>query len=376
MKYFLLVLRIAIGILFIYSGILKANDPMGLVYKMDEFFDALNMNFMMQMSYGFSIFMIALEIICGVAVLIGFSFRLFATIMLLLNIFFLFITAYALFSGKVKECGCFGTCVKISNNATFAKDIVLTLVSLILFIYRNRVAGMFAKGINATIVAIAIIFASSMEWYTLTHLPIYDCMGYKVGNNLWQKMQPGSDYKPPVIQSIFVYEKDGVKKEFTMDNYPWQDSTWKFVERKDKTISEATGEPENHDFVLTDTAGTDQTQQILTAKGYTIFWFLRDLNKAHMDNLDKLRKLAAKAATLHIPFYVLCSANAENGKAFLRANNLGNLPYYTLDGTASRTAMRTDPGLMLLRDGIVQGKWAYTAYPADMTLNGDKLDIK
>ncbi len=108
-----------------------------------------------------------------------------------------------------------------------------------------------------------------------------------------------------------------------MENYPWQDSTWKFVDRKDKVISEATGEPEIHDFCfsLPTPQDTDQTQQLLNAKGYTFFWFLRDLNKAHMDNMDKLRNLAAKAATLHIPFYILCSANIKDGKAFMNGQN-------------------------------------------------------
>jgi len=213
MKYFLLVLRIAIGVLFIYSGILKANDPMGLVYKMDEFFDALNLPFMVQMSFVFSVFMIVFEIVCGVAVLIGFHFRLFALLLLLLNIFFTFLTGYALFTGKVKECGCFGTCVKISSEATFYKDIALTIVSIILFMYRHRVPGIFHRHVNTAVFLFSIVFASGVEWWALRHLPFHDCMPYKVGYNLWQRMHPGSDYKPPVVQSIFIYEKNGVKKE-------------------------------------------------------------------------------------------------------------------------------------------------------------------
>jgi uncharacterized membrane protein YphA (DoxX/SURF4 family) len=375
MKYFLLFLRIAIGLLFIYSGILKANDPMGLVYKMDEFFDALSMPFMVHMSFVFSIFMIALEIVCGVAVLIGFSFNFFAAILLLLNLFFLFITGYALFTGKVKECGCFGTCVKISNTATFYKDIALSAVSVILFVYRKQVHDMFPKMVNVTIFVLSIVFALGAEWYTLKHLPYHDCMPYKAGYNLWKRMQPGSDYKPPVVESIFIYEKDGVKKEFTMDNYPWQDSTWKFVDRKDKIISEAMGEPEIHDFILNDSARADRTEEILTAKGYTFLWFIRNLDQPHLDNMDKLANIASKATGMNIHFYIL-SASYDSSKAILSRYNMGHIQIFTLDGTASRTAMRTNPGLMLLKDGVVQGKWSYADYPADIVLNGDKLDIK
>jgi len=375
MKYVILILRIAIGLLFIYSGVLKANDPMGLVYKMNEFFDALNMSFMVDLSFVFSIFMIWLEIVCGVAVLIGFRYRLFSTIMLLLNVFFLFITAFALFSGKVKECGCFGTCVKISNEATFGKDIVLTLVSIIIWIYRNRVTDMFPKKANAAIFAVFALLAAGGEWYTLTHGPVYDCMAFKTGNNLYQKTQPGPDYQEAKYESIMIYEKDGVKKEFTLQNYPWEDTTWKFVDRKDKLIKPASGEAEVHDFILNDTNHQDQTQAILTAKGYTFMWFIRDLDHPHLNNMDKLRSIAMKAAELHIPFYVL-SANRDSSKAILARYNIPPQVILTLDGTASRTAMRTNPGLMLLKDGIIMGKWSYADYPANVSMSGDKLETK
>ena len=145
MKYFLGFLRIVVGVLFIFSGVVKANDPMGLVYKMDEFFQALNMTFMSHWSFEFSLAMIAFEIVCGVAVLLGYSFRFFATLLVLLNFLFLFITGYALVTGKVKECGCFGACINLSNTATFYKDIALTVMALILFVYRNGVSGLFTR---------------------------------------------------------------------------------------------------------------------------------------------------------------------------------------------------------------------------------------
>lgn len=376
MKYFLWLLRIVVGVLFIFSGIVKANDPMGLVYKMDEFFQALDMTFMSHMSFAFSLFMIAFEIICGVAVLLGYSFRFFSLMLVLLNVFFLFITGYALYTGKVKECGCFGACIKISSQATFNKDIVLTVLSLILFYYRNRVTGLFNRHLNTALMILATVFSAGVQWWNLEHLPYVDCMPYKPGNKLLEKMQPGPDYKQAVITSIFVYEKGGQKKEFTADNYPWQDSTWKFVERKDKIISEASGEPEIHDFILLDTNKNDVTQQILTAKGYVFFWFVREFDKADLANLDRLKKLADKAAAMHVPFYALCSADRESSLAFLSQHGLTNMTLLSLDYTASKTAMRSNPGLMLLNTGVVDKKWSYRDYPSDMSLSGDKLETK
>jgi len=375
MKYFLWALRIIVGVLFIFSGVVKANDPMGLVYKMDEFFEVLNMSFMLQWSFVFSVVMIAFEILCGVAVLLGYAFRTFATLLLLLNIFFTFLTGYALFTGKVKECGCFGACIKISSEATFYKDIVLLVMSLVLFLYRNRIQGLLHRHVNTAIIILAIIFAAGIQWWDLEHLPFHDCMPYKVGYNLWQKMQPGADYKPAVITSVFIYEKNGQKKEFTTDNYPWQDTTWKFVDRKDKVISEAVGEPEVHDFILTDSSSTDRTHEILTGKGYTFFWFVRELDKAHTDNMDKLSHLIDNANALHIPFYLLGSPDKDSVKVFIRKWNL-NAPFLSLDYTASKTAMRSNPGLMLLNDGNVVNKWSYRDYPMEMTLTNGKLDTK
>lgn len=375
MKYFLWTLRIIIGLIFIFSGVVKANDPMGLVYKMDEFFDVLHMSFMIPWSFVFSIAMIAFEIICGMAVLLGYAFNIFATLLLLLNIFFTFLTGYALYSGKVKECGCFGACIKISSEATFYKDVVFLVMSLVLFFYRKHISGLFNRHANTAIMILTFAIAMGIQWWDLEHLPYHDCLPYKVGFNLWERMQPGKDYKPAVIESVFIYEKDGQKKEFSIKNYPWQDSTWKFVDRKDKVISEASGEPEIHDFVLTDSDKNDQTQAILTAKGYTLFWFVRDSSKADMANVDKLRHLVAKAAELHIPFYALCSDNRETAQTFLNNWKI-SLPILTLDGTASKTAMRSNPGLMLLSDGVVVNKWSYRDYPSEMGLYNGKMDLK
>ncbi len=389
MKYFLWLLRIILGVLFIFSGLVKANDPMGLVYKMDEFFEVMQsslkesnwntladfMGFMSHYSFEFSVTMIAFEIVCGVAVLAGYAFRLFSILLLLLNIFFTFLTGYALYSGKIKECGCFGACIPLSPEATFYKDVVLTIMSVIVWLYRSRITSIFSRHISTSVFILSVVFASAVQWWALEHLPFVDCIGYKPGNNILQKMQPGPDFKPAVIESIFIYEKNGEKKEFTMDNYPWQDSTWKFVDRKDKIVKEATGEPEIHDFILNDSNNTDQTQAILSAKGYTLFWMVREQKKAHMDNVDKLRKLVGKAAELHIPFYALSSSNYEEANEFLFKWDI-KLPPYALDGTASKTAMRSNPGLMLLKDGVVVKKWSYRDYPSDMTMNNGVLEMK
>jgi uncharacterized membrane protein YphA (DoxX/SURF4 family) len=377
MKYVIWALRIIIGVLFIFSGVVKANDPLGLAYKMNEFFEVWGWNFMVKYSLGLSVTMIAFEIACGVAMLVGNAFRLWVTLLLLLNIFFTFLTAYALFSGKIKECGCFGDCIKISPANTFYKDIVLTVMAFVLYIFRYRVFPLFNKAaINFSIVLASLLFAFGIQWWTLHHLPVHDCLAYKPGNNILEKTQPAPNATEPVYETIFVYEKNGIKKEFTAENYPWQDTTWKFVSSNSKLIKEGTGQPEIHDFVLTDDQEADVTEQVLKTKGYMFLWFLREPSTADTKHMDRLHALIDKAKAMHIPFYVLCSAGRDICKTYQEAWNLKDVPFYILDVTVSKTAIRTNPGLMLLKDGTVVDKWSYLDYPKDIVMDNGKLETK
>lgn len=364
MKVILWILRVAVGLLFIFSGVVKANDPLGLTYKMNEFFEVWGMSFMLNYSLALSVLMIAFEITCGVAMIVGNAFRLYVTLLLLLNIFFTFLTGYALYSGKIKECGCFGDCIKISNTATFYKDVALTAAVLFLYIFRYRVFPIFNKSaINAAIVGVAALFAFGAQWWVLHHLPVHDCLPYRAGNNIWEKMQPAPDAKPAVFATTFVYEKNGVKQEFTSENYPWKDPSWKFVSSKSVEITPATGLSEIHDFVLTDSNDADVTQMVLTTKGYVFIWFLREPEKAHKDNMDVLRGIMDKAKANKIPFYVACSAGRDMCRTYQEAWNMKDIPFLTIDVTVNKTVMRTNPGLMLLKDGVVMNKWSYLDYP-------------
>lgn len=383
MKYLIWLFRIALGGLFIFSGVVKANDPMGLTYKMNEIFEIWGMSGLAHYSEALSIGMIAFEIIGGVAVIVGNSFRLFITLMLMLNIFYTFLTYYAWTSGKVKECGCFGDCIKLSNSATFYKDVALTAVNLFLWIFRYRVFPIFKDGkYNAIIVWVAAAFAFGSQWYTLHFLPVHDCLPYRPGNSIWEKMQPGPEAKSAVYKTILTYEKNGVKKDFTEAEFNaqkvWEDPAWKYDTTINILISEATGQPEiPRDFAITDLTGADKTQEILTAKGYTFLWFVREPDKDEVKkNMDRLKNIITKAGTMNVKFYVLCSAGADLCKTYQEVWGMKDVSFFTLDGTVSKTAIRTNPGLMLLSDGVVQGKWSYMNYPKDIVLDNGKLNCK
>jgi uncharacterized membrane protein YphA (DoxX/SURF4 family) len=373
MKAFLWILRIVVGGLFIFSGLVKANDPYGLSYKMDEFFEVWNWHGFRSYSLVLSVLMIGFEIIAGVALLLGFAQRFFAPLLLALITFFTFLTAYVLFSGKIKECGCFGDCIKISNWETFWKDVALLVMAIVLYAFRNRIKPLLRPSFGTALLILTVFFSFGVQVWAIEHLPYYDCLPYKRGVNLYQGTQlpPGST--PDVYETMLVYEKDGVKKEFTQDNFPWEDSTWVFVDSKSKLVKEGTGLPAIKDFGLYDTEGADHTQEVLQTPGYTFLWFIRDTRMARSDNLDKVRKLATEARAAGIPVYALSSANREEAAAYRQAKNLEVFDWLTVDATASKTAMRSNPGLMLLKDGVVLQKWSYRDYPQGLKLESGKL---
>ncbi len=375
MKYLLWLIRIIVGCLFIFSGLVKANDPLGLSYKMNEFFEVWHFYWAMPYSLALSVMMIGFEIIAGIGVLLGAAFRVFSFLLLLLTSFFTFLTAYVYLTDKIKECGCFGDCIKISNAETFWKDVALLFLVIILFVFRKRVQPLLKGYPTVAIMILTTFFAFGIQWYALEHLPFYDCLPYKIGVSIPEKMKIPEGAIPDQYETVMIYEKDGVQKEFTMQNYPWEDSTWKFVDRKDKLIKKGNAEAAIKDFSISGFDGTDYTEQVLNTPGYTFLLFVKDPAKARKDNTDKLRSLMVQANQLNIPFYVLSSASEEATNNFKENRKLFAAEYTVIDGTASKTAMRANPGLMLLEEGTIRGKWSFRDFPDSIRLDGSKLQI-
>src|ERR1700722_7367720 len=179
MKLFISVVRTVVGILFIFSGLVKADDPLGLSYKMQEFFEVWNIHFLDHLTLAFSILMIVFEIVAGVAVLVGWRMRLFSWLLLLLMIFFTFLTGYAYLSGKVRECGCFGDCIPLTAGESFVKDLVLLALVLFLFAMRNRIKPLWPSFVSAAVLVAATFLSFIFQGYVLKHLPVAECLPYK-----------------------------------------------------------------------------------------------------------------------------------------------------------------------------------------------------
>ncbi len=176
MKILINLVRVIVGLLFIFSGLVKAIDPLGLSYKMQEFFELWGMTQFNQHTLWLSVVMIAFEIIAGAALLLGWQMKLFSWLLLLLILFFTFLTGYAYLSGKFKNCGCFGDCIPITPLTSFLKDIVLTALILFLFANRKKIQPIFSKKSNAVLILLVTVFSFGIQWYALTYLPPVDCL--------------------------------------------------------------------------------------------------------------------------------------------------------------------------------------------------------
>jgi len=212
--------RFVVGTLFIFSGLIKANDPLGLSYKMQEFFEVWNFHWFDHFTLSFSILMIVFEIVAGFAVLLGWRMKIFSWLLLLLILFFILLTGYAYFSGKIRECGCFGDCIPITAGQSFTKDLILVFLILFVFLNRKKIKPLFGMVASVAILLIVTILSFSFQWHVLGHLPLVDCLPYKVGTNIAESMKPRPGSKPDSVVTTFIYNKNGNRIEIVNNNFP------------------------------------------------------------------------------------------------------------------------------------------------------------
>lgn len=377
MKLLTNIIRIIVGVLFIFSGLIKANDPLGLSYKMQEFFEAWNdslskgsfflnhalinfFDFLHDHSLTLAIFMIAFEIIAGAALLLAWQMRFFSRFLLLLIVFFTFLTGYALLSGKFKNCGCFGDCIPITPKTSFLKDVALTVLICFLFWQRKKIQPFFSKRFDFIAMTLVAILSFGIQWYMLTYLPVLDCLPFKVGNNISEKMKMPADAVPDSTVITFVYNKQGKQVEFTSDNFPadFNDSVYKFVSRYDKIIRKGKdNEPPIKGFTLSGNTDVDSSQIVLS-QPYAILLFCMDFSGRVSSWENEFSKLYKEAKAKNIPAYVV-TTSLDKATAEFASTSFADIPIFKCDYTAIRTAARTNPCIYLLKQGTIVGKWSY-----------------
>lgn len=375
MKTLLTIVRIIVGVLFIFSGLIKANDPLGLSYKMQEFFEVWGMHWLNDFTLTFSILMIAFEIVAGVAVLVGWQMRLFSWLLLLLILFFTFLTGYAVFSGKIRECGCFGNCIPLTADQSFAKDLILLVLITPICIYRNKIKPALSIRNSILILFFSTVFTVAFMWHVLVHLPVIDCLPYKEGNNIPEQMKTPPGAIPDSTVISFVYTKAGKEVEFTAESFPedFNDSLYTFVKRYDKVVRKGNAQPAIMDFSLTTIYGNDTTQALLNEDREQIYLFLKDGLKAG-NWTDELSAVVSAAQSKNVDRYIVTNLPFDVLLQQPKEIWTGFTPLQC-DGVAIKTAARTNPMLMLVKKGTIINKWSYfdleTAFEKISQLKGN-----
>jgi methylamine utilization protein MauE len=351
--------------LFIFSGLIKAIDPLGLTYKMQEFFEVWSagghMVWIMDALHNHAIIlssvMIVLEVAVGVALLIGWQKRFTLRLLLVLSVFFTFLTAYALFTGKVTECGCFGACVPLSPLATFLKDVILLVLVIFILINKKYVEPAFKSAHLLTFMFLSIMITAFLQSRALEHLPLIDCLPYKTGNDILKLRQWPAGATFDQYAYTFTYKKGGEEKEFDANALP--DSSWQYVTRNQKLVAKGNGKvPEINDFSLTDASGNDSTEAILTQKDEYYLFFVKDMKEEVGLWAPQFNYLYQNVKLKKRKMYVI-TGDMPAADSFFNIRNKYNLPIYSCDVTAIKTAARSIPTLFLMDSSVVMGKWAW-----------------
>ena len=349
--------RLFVGVLFIISGLIKLNDPVGFSYKLAEYFSepVFNMPFLEPLALGLAIFLVILEVVLGVMLLVGYKSKLTIWALLLLIVFFTFLTFYSAYFDVVKDCGCFGDALHLTPWQSFTKDIVLLFFILILFINKKLVKRLFSKTVTNIITLIAIVLCVVMAVWVLNHNPIKDFRPFKVGSNIEKAMEIPEGAPKSVVEMIFIYKVNGVEKEFTEKDLMNIPEGATFVDRKDKIITEGYVPP-IHDFSMTKD-DSDYKEELLKEPKLLIF-VTYDLTLSNPEGMKKLENLN-KQATLKGYKVIAMTASGADEIAKTKKEYGLDVDFYFCDATTLKTIERANPSIVVLENGTVKQKVHY-----------------
>ena len=354
MKYLVHFSRLFVGILFIISGLIKLNDPVGFSYKLDEYFSptVFDMPFVLPFTLALALFVVILEVVLGVMLLVGFKVKFTVWSLLLLILFFTFLTFYSAYFDVVKDCGCFGDALKLTPWQSFTKDIVLLVFILILFFGQKYIKPLLSEKFAMIASILGLLGSCFLGYYVLNHLPVIDFRAFAIGKNIQKGMEYPVGAQKSVYEMIFVYKINGVSKEFTDKQIINIPEGAIFVERKDKLITEGYV-PTIHDFTL-EKDGTDYVSEILN-EDKMIFFVMYDLGKSNSIGLQKLETFHQKAKAKGYKVIAVSSSDKiaiENVKKQYKMT----FDFYFCDATTLKTIERSNPSIVILQKGTVLQK--------------------
>lgn len=366
--------RIFVGLLFIFSGLIKANDPMGFGYKLQEYFHVFQMDFLNDYSTSIAVIICAFEIIMGVLLLLGIASTLVAWGLLLLILFFTFLTFYSAFFEVVTSCGCFGDAIPLTPWQSFIKDLVLLAFIAIIFIKRNKIQPLFLNGFtNNLLVVLTTIVSFGIGIYTVKYLPFIDFLPYKVGNNIPKLMEipDGAPLDEYEIIYTLKHKTSGETKTMTdkeyIDSKIWEDENWEIIGEPTSKLIKAGYKVAIPDLMITDMNGEDHTQNIIHNPYYNFVVTSLDVNKLSVDDLVALDKINQTIKELSLAYNlraILLTASASSDVEMVSNQlDLVTETFYA-DLVPLKSMVRSNPGILLLQNGVVINKWSKNNFPS------------
>ena len=366
------VCRMVVALTFILSGFVKAVDPLGTQYKIHDYLAAAGMADIVPdvVTLGLSVLLAAVEFSMGVFLLFAIHRRTVSRLMLAFMVVMTPLTLWLALTDPVKDCGCFGDAVVLTNWETFAKNVVLLVCTFVIFRRPMMMVRFISKTNQWIILNYTVLFILVSSVYCLYYLPVLDFRPYHVGADIKKGMEIPDGAEQPQFETTFILEKNGTRKEFTVDNYP--DSTWTFVDSK--TVQTAAGYvPEIHDFYMQTLDGEeDVTDKILDEEGYTFLLISPHIEQADDLNFGDIDVIYEYCMDHGYSFRCLTASNED---AIQRWRDITGAEYEFLhaDETTLKTVIRSNPGLMLLKHGVVLWKWSHNDLP-DLDENAPRLE--
>jgi len=362
--------RIFVGVLFIFSGLIKANDPLGFGYKLQEYFEVFHMPFLSGMATGIAILLCVFEIVLGALLLFGFWRKQVTTGLLVVIIFFTFLTFVSAAFKVVTSCGCFGDAIPLTPWQSFSKDLVL--LAMIVYLFKNRDQinpvtndARWQSGLFAIVLTFSLMFSQ----FTYSRLPILDFLPYKVGASLPELMKIPAGAKPDeyLIMYNMKNKETGETKVMSDKDYLkteiWKDENWEIVGDPESKLIKKGYEPKIKDLQITDASGTDYTKELIENPYYNLVIVAYNLKDANEEGMAKLNAIALNATEqFNIRSVLLTSSSAQNADEYSKKMKLFSEIFYA-DAVPLKSMVRANPGILLLKNGVVINKWHYNNVP-------------
>lgn len=354
MKLLVTIIRYFVGTLFVISGLIKVNDPVGFSYKLNDYFatEVLNLPSLIPYSLLISILIVVFEVVIGVFLILGYKKKFTLWSLLLMIVFFTFLTFYSAYFNKVTDCGCFGDAIKLTPWQSFTKDIILLVLIVFLLLKNHLLQPILTNKIARLVISLTVFLNFSIIYYVLMHLPIIDFRAYKIGANIVEGMEIPKGAPRSVYEDIWYYKVNGKVNQYTTEDQPWYIEGAEFVDRTTTLITKGY-EPPIHDFTI-ELDGADYTQDVLSSPKVVLI-VMYNLNKSEkkgLENLEALHQNALKKGYLVIGL----TASLENEINHLKKQNGLTFDFYACDETALKTIVRSNPGILTLNKGTITQK--------------------